>query len=80
MNVGLAELIILLFVLLMSVVPLALLVVALLDAVKYEDATWQASGQNKVLWVVLIVLLGCLGPILYLTVTKPRLRAVQPSP
>jgi len=79
-SVGAPELIIILFLLLFSVVPLALLVVALIDAGKYDDATWAGAGQNKILWIVLVIFMGCLGPILYLTMIKSRLRAIEPNP
>lgn len=74
MNLGGPELLI---ILLFGVVPFALFMVALVDALGYDDSTWRAADQNKVLWVLLIVFLGCLGPILYLTMTKPKLRTAR---
>ncbi len=59
--------------------PLGLLVYALFDSGKYEEATWEAAGQNKMFWTVAILLIGCLGPILYLLVTRPKLRRIEPD-
>jgi hypothetical protein len=47
---------------------------SLVDALRIRDQVWDAAGQNKVLWVLLIVLLGLLGSVLYLFIPKPALR------
>ena len=52
---------------------------ALFDSSKYAEATWEEAGQNKLFWTVAILLIGCVGPILYLTVTRPKLRRIEPD-
>lgn len=61
------------------VVPFALFVVALIDLLTFDNSTWEAAGQNKVLWLLIVIFVALVGPILYLTMTKPKLRAIQPS-
>jgi hypothetical protein len=52
---------------------------SLVDALRIRDQVWDAAGQNKVLWVLLIVLLGLLGSVLYLFIPKPALRRASPA-
>lgn len=47
---------------------------SLFDAVRFTDNVWRAAGQTKVLIVVLIVIFGPLGSILYLTAVRPSLK------
>ena len=51
----------------------ALWVWSLVDALRIDDRRWDAAGQSKILWVLLIVLLGLLGSILYLVIPRPAL-------
>ncbi len=43
------------------VLELALLVIALIDVIRREKVT----GNNKVVWILLIVLFQVIGPIVY---------------
>jgi hypothetical protein len=47
---------------------------ALIDAVRISDQVWGAADQSKILWVILIVLLGLLGSLLYVVIPGPALR------
>lgn len=58
------------------VIVAALWLWSLADALRTNDQTWKAAGQNKLVWVVVIVLLGPLGPVLYLAVPKRALKTV----
>jgi hypothetical protein len=49
-------------------------VVALVDALRIPDRDWDRAGQSKLLWVLLIALLGVIGAILYLAMARPQLR------
>ena len=56
-------------------------IIAIVDVVRRPDWAWQASGQNKTLWLVLtivgIFLCGIvLGPV-YLLAIRPKLAAAQ---
>ena len=64
---------------LLFTLPLGLLVYSLFDSSKYSEATWEAAGLNKMFWIVAILLIGCIGPVLYLTVTRPKLRRIEPD-
>jgi len=43
------------------ILQLALLVIALIDVIKREKVT----GNNKVIWILLIVLVSVIGPVIY---------------
>ena len=49
----------------------------LVDSLQIPDHTWQAAGQNKVLWLLLIVFLGFLGSLLYMAIPRPSLKAIS---
>ncbi len=72
MALGLVELI---AVLLLLVVPLALLLVALMDLARRDSDEWTKAGQNQVVWALIVIFVGLIGPILYLTIVKPKLVA-----
>jgi hypothetical protein len=49
---------------------------SLVDSLRYTDAEYAAAGQNKVLWVVLIVLFGALTLLVYVMLPRPALKRV----
>ena len=57
MNLGLLLLFVPLF-----VIEVALMVIALVDVIKRE----RVRGGNKVLWILVVVLIGVVGPLVYL--------------
>jgi hypothetical protein len=58
----------------------ALWIWSLVDALRISDQRWAAAGQNKVLWLVLIVLLGLLGSLLYVLMPRKALVATTSEP
>ena len=68
----------LLVLLLLVLVPfLALLVLWVftpVDAVRRPEEQWEAAGQSKVLWVVLLVVVGVVLSIVSLFSPRPQLR------
>lgn len=68
-----------LFIFLLLTVPLALLVFALFDSSKYAEATWDAAGHTRMIWMAVILLFGCVGPILYFAMIRPKLREIEPD-
>lgn len=56
-------------------VSLALTVFGIVDIVRQPDAAWKASGQNKVLWIVLVILLGLIGFLVYWFAIRPKVVA-----
>lgn len=72
-----------LFALVFAAVAIAAFVwwlVVLIEALKTPSSQWSAAGQNQILWVVLMVLLGLLGTILYVLVARPPLRTAVAQP
>lgn len=52
----------------------ALWVSVLVQALRIPDSQWEAADQSKVVYVLLMVLLGVLGTLLYWIVARPALR------
>lgn len=57
------------------IVPLGLLIWALIDLVGRPADAWARSGQNQLVWALVVVFVGFIGPILYLAIGRPRLQA-----
>ncbi|GAA3513938.1 hypothetical protein GCM10022234_05910 [Aeromicrobium panaciterrae] len=51
----------------------------LIEALKTPAAQWKAAGQSQVVYVILMVVLGVIGTILYIAVPRSQLRSVAPS-
>jgi hypothetical protein len=62
-----SDTLILLLLLPILVIQIVLLIVALVDLLRPER---QVRGDSKLMWGLLIVFIGLLGPILYLTVGR----------
>lgn len=58
---------------LVALVTTALWIWSLVDALRITDQRWEAAGQNKLMWVVLIAVLGLLGSLLYVVMARPSL-------
>lgn len=52
----------------------ALWVSVLVQALRIPDSQWEAADQSKIVYVLLMVLLGVLGTLLYWIVARPALR------
>ena len=53
----------------------ALLLVALVDLLRRPASNWAASGHNQLVWALVVILVWFLGPLLYLVIARPALRA-----
>ena len=60
-------------VLLVMLAGLVLLVMALVDLVKRPTQQWAAAGHNQLVWALVVVFVGFLGPLLYLLIARPTL-------
>jgi hypothetical protein len=49
-------------------------VVALVDAIRRPRTQWEMAGQNKVLYVLMIIFLGWFGAMIYAMIPWPQLR------
>jgi hypothetical protein len=48
----------------------------LIEALRTPSQQWAAAGQNQLVYIVLMVLLGVIGTLVYIAVARPQLRAV----
>ncbi|NLC97667.1 MAG: hypothetical protein GX678_01115 [Actinomycetales bacterium] len=71
-GIGVLEILIILA---LSLVPFAIWLWALVDSVVRPQQNWAAANQNQLLWVILIVLIPCVGAVLYFLVPRPALKA-----
>ncbi len=44
------------------------------DAVTIDDARWEGAGQSKPLWVLVQLLTGVVGTLVYFFMIRPKLR------
>lgn len=49
-------------------------VLVLIEALRTPSSLWEAAGQNQIVYIVLMALLGVIGTIAYVAVARPRLR------
>jgi hypothetical protein len=49
----------------------------LVDALRISDQRWAVAGENRLLWVLLIVLLCLLGSLLYVVIPRPKLMRIS---
>jgi len=64
-------------VLVVIVIGGALWLWSLVDALRIDEQTWDAAGQSKLVWVVVIILLGLLGSVLYVGIARRALKATS---
>ena len=50
---------------------------ATLDAALKPDASWQAAGQSKIVWVLVCLLLSIFGSIAYVIAIRPKVVAAS---
>lgn len=62
---------------LFAIVPLGLLIWALIDMLRRPSWVWPASDQQQIVWVLVVLLVGLIGPIVYIVVAKPKLDAAE---
>lgn len=62
--------------LMVGVIALAsfvLLIMALVDLVRRPADVWATSGQNQLVWALVVIFVGLVGPLLYLIIARPML-------
>ena len=52
------------------ILQLILLIVSIVDLVKRDKD--KVTGENKLFWAIIILLIGTIGPILYLTLGRKK--------
>jgi prolipoprotein diacylglyceryltransferase len=51
----------------------------LIEALRTPASQWEAAGQSLIVYVLLMVLLGVIGTIVYVVVARPQLRSAGPA-
>lgn len=46
----------------------------LVDALRVPQHVWKAAGQSQLVYVLLMVVVGVLGTIVYVAIARPQLR------
>lgn len=54
-------------------------ILALVDLLKYNEREYQAADSSKVVWVLVVVLVGGIGGMIYWFTMRTKLRAVRNS-
>ena len=63
----------------LAVAGFALWIWASVNSLSKPDAVWEAAGQNKIVWLLVIIFLGFIGAILYALIAKPQLDQHTPT-
>ena len=65
-----------LFIPLLIIIP-GLTIWALIDLLRRPASEWSDAGQERLVWALVVVLVGVIGPVLYLTLGRSMLDAAQ---
>lgn len=57
------------------IIVIAMLVWVIVDSKKFPEAAWQASGQSRVLWIVLTFFFSWIGLLIYALAIRPKVKA-----
>ena len=60
---------------LVALATVGLLVLALIDLLKRPADVWKESGHSPLVWALVVIFVGFIGPVLYLLVARPALEA-----
>lgn len=60
---------------LVMLATVGLLVLAIVDLVKRPATHWDEAGHNQLVWALVVIFVGFIGPVLYLLVARPALEA-----
>lgn len=50
---------------------------SLVDAIQRPDPEWERAGQNKLIWILVLIFVGFIGSFIYLVVARPQLEAAR---
>jgi hypothetical protein len=56
---------------------LGLPIVCALDAARLDVAAWITARRSKFAWIATVAYLPCIGPLLYVTLARPAVAAVE---
>jgi hypothetical protein len=52
---------------------------ALVDAIRWPDHVYKAAGSDKVIWIVVVAVVGWIGGLIYWFVIRNKLVAIESS-
>lgn len=59
------------------VLAIVVWILALVEVLRYPDAVWGYAGTDKTTWILVVVLAGWIGAIIYWLSQRKRLKAVE---
>lgn len=62
---------------LLGVVLFGFWIMALIDLLKYTDQEYVAAGSTKIVWVLVVVLVGGIGGLIYWFSMRPKLQQLR---
>lgn len=60
-----------------AVVSIVLWVLSLIEVLRYPDPVWAYAGTDKTTWILVVVLAGGIGALIYWFSQRKRLKAVE---
>ena len=54
-----------------------LTIVALIDLLRRPTSEWTATGQDRLVWALVVILVAFVGPVIYLTLGRSKLNEAQ---
>ncbi len=60
-------------IMLMMLAGFVLFAMALVDLVRRPAENWASSGQNQLVWALVVIFVVVIGPLLYLLIARPAL-------
>lgn len=55
--------------------PFLLMVIALVDLLRRPVEAWEAAREDRLIWLLVVIFVGLVGPVLYLTIARSKLEA-----
>jgi len=52
---------------------------ALFDVLRAPGEAWAVSGENQIVWTIVVILIPVAGPLAYFFIARPRLVAARAS-
>lgn len=60
-----------------AVVSIVLWILSLVEVLRYPEPVWRYAGTDKTMWILVIVLAGGIGALIYWFSQRKRLKAIE---
>lgn len=60
-----------------AIVTLVLWILSLVEVLRYPEPVWRYAGTDKTMWILVIVLAGGIGALIYWFSQRKRLKAIE---